>query len=119
MAGSGLVLFRGTEELLSNIRLATTFLTRLRGLMFYQRMPQIDGLLFSPCNSIHTFWMRFAIDVIFMDRSGRILAVYEKLPPNRVTKTIKNAYYVLEAEAGFADRFKVKTGDCLRWEPQN
>lgn len=116
MAESGLVIFRGTEELLSNIRLATTFLTRLRGLMFYQRMPQIDGLLFSPCNSIHTFWMRFAIDVIFMDRDGKVVVVYEQLPPNRVTKTVKNAYYVLETEAGFAEKFTIKAGDHLSWE---
>jgi len=64
--------------------IAKKFGTRLRGLSWRDRADAGPGLLFPRCASVHTFGMRFALDVYFLDRDDRVLAVRHRVPPNRV-----------------------------------
>jgi uncharacterized membrane protein (UPF0127 family) len=66
------------------IPVAKDFRTRLRGLAWRDRDRAGPGLLLPRCASVHTFGMRFALDLYFLDRRGRVLAVRHGVPPRRV-----------------------------------
>lgn len=63
---------------------ATSFRSRLRGLAWRTRAEAGAGLLIPRCASVHTFGMRFELDVYFLDRDGRVLSVRRRVPPRRV-----------------------------------
>lgn len=78
---------------------ADTFFGRLKGLMFDESMGEDEAVLFKNVSSIHTFFMRFSIDVIFMDRSMKILDIRKNIKPWRLVSYSK-AYYTLECLSG-------------------
>jgi uncharacterized protein len=92
--------------------LADRPLARMRGLMGRSGLPAGEGLLLRPAPSIHTAFMRFPIDALFLDRSLRVLAVVERLRPWR-TASRRSARAVLELAAGEAARRGVCVGDRL------
>jgi uncharacterized membrane protein (UPF0127 family) len=65
---------------------ATDFRTRLRGLAFRDRKDAGPGLLIPRCASVHTFGMRFALDVFFLDADGAVISVRRAVPPHRVLR---------------------------------
>src|SRR5262249_33132053 len=72
--------------LAEEVALANTFFKRLRGLMFRRRrLAEAEALWLRPCNGVHTFWMLFAIDVIFLDQQLRIVKLVENMRPFRLT----------------------------------
>lgn len=83
---------------------ATTFASRLLGLAHLGGMPSGHALLIANCRSVHTFGMRFALDVAFLDRRGRPLRLERSVPSRRMLRCHR-AFAVLEARAGEIDRF--------------
>lgn len=81
-------------------RLANSFFSRLKGLMGQPPPEQGKGLLIRPCNSIHMFFMRFSIDVVFLDREFNIVRLVRNLDPGRIVGTVQDAWQVLEVKAG-------------------
>src|SRR5919198_5466211 len=79
--------------------LAETPLARMRGLLGRSGLPSGEGLLLRPAASIHTAFMRFAIDVVFLDRANQVLKVASSLEPWRTT-ACRGARAVLELPAG-------------------
>ena len=63
---------------------AKDFRTRLRGLSFRDRAAAGQGLLIPRCSSVHTFGMRFELDLYFLGRDGEVIAVHRRVPPRRV-----------------------------------
>lgn len=96
----------------SNGKLAEVFQDRLIGLMFKSEMKGYDSLLIKKCNSIHTFFMRFNIDVIFVDKNLKILKIYRELRPWRMTTMVWRATQVLELNGGAVPK-EVIVGDIL------
>jgi uncharacterized membrane protein (UPF0127 family)/CheY-like chemotaxis protein len=92
--------------------LADRPLARLRGLIGRSGLPAGEGLLLRPAPSIHTAFMRFPIDALFLDRSLRVLAVVERLQPWRAASK-RSARAVLELAAGESARRGVRVGDRL------
>lgn len=88
------------KELATDVTVAASFTSRLRGLLGRSSLPAGEGLLIKPCKGIHTFFMKFSIDVIFLDRDNRIVALNLSLPPNRMTRIYLKAVSVLELPAG-------------------
>lgn len=101
------------EIVAAKVRLANTFLTRLRGLMFTRRLAPGSGLWLRPCQGIHTFWMFYPIDAIFLDRELRIVRLVENLRPFRLTRPHFAAHSVLELEPGTISSRCLKVGDQL------
>ena len=102
-----------TKQLIAqNITFSVTFWSRFLGLMLKKTLPKGEALVIKPCNSIHTFFMRFPIDVVFTDEKWRVVAVYENLRPWRVTKIVKEAKQVIELPAGTL-KGKLKVGAKL------
>jgi uncharacterized membrane protein (UPF0127 family) len=83
---------------------ATTRRTRGKGLARMDDMPATLALHLVPCRSVHTFGMRFALDLIWLDRAGGVVRVDTAVPPRRV-RTCLRARSVLEVRAGSADAF--------------
>jgi uncharacterized membrane protein (UPF0127 family) len=92
--------------------LADRMLGRLRGLLGRATLPRGDGILIRPSWSIHTAFMRFPIDVVFLDRELEVLAVRHRLRPWR-TATKLRAHSVLEIAAGECERLGLEIGDRL------
>ncbi|HEX2946016.1 MAG TPA: DUF192 domain-containing protein [Clostridia bacterium] len=101
--------------LANNCRSARTFFTRFLGLQFKKELPEGHGLLITPCNSIHMFLMRFAIDAVFIDADGTIIYIREGIKPWRVSKIVGNAKSVLELPAGTVKSTGTATGDILEF----
>jgi uncharacterized protein len=79
---------------------------RLLGLAFRRAPPPGWGLLLPRCRSVHTFGMRFPIDVVFLDRWGWPIDIRRAVPPRRVV-SCRRAAAVIELRAGDADRYYV------------
>jgi uncharacterized membrane protein (UPF0127 family) len=86
--------------------------SRRKGLLGRDSFPDGSAMIIAPTNAIHTFWMRFAIDVMFVRRDGVVVKVQERLAPWRAAVGAK-AYAVIELPAGALRRGDVKVGDAL------
>jgi uncharacterized membrane protein (UPF0127 family) len=92
------------------LRLATTWLQRLRGLQFRRAMAGDVGLLLAPCNSVHTCFVFFSLDIALLDAKGKVLAIHRNVRPWRAIFPLRGAHAVLEVAAG---RLRVEPGDVL------
>jgi|DewCreStandDraft_4_1066084.scaffolds.fasta_scaffold78333_2 uncharacterized membrane protein (UPF0127 family) len=92
---------------------ADSFASRFLGLMFRRAFGRADALVLTPCASIHTFFMRFCIDVIFTDAAGRIVDLRESLRPWRCFMPRRGARAALEMPAGAIRTHNIKTGDMI------
>lgn len=107
---------RGTM-LASQAEQARSFLARLRGLMFRASLPNDGGLVIEPNNSVHTFWMRFPIDVVFVDRGNRVVGLVNAMPPNRPYAGARHARRTLELPAGVIAATATEIGDTIDIQP--
>jgi uncharacterized membrane protein (UPF0127 family) len=83
-----------------NLRLAVTFWSRLIGLQFRKSLPSGCGLLLAPCDSIHTFFLRFPIDLVALDRTGSVLQVCRGVKPWRLAFPVRGTHAIVELPAG-------------------
>jgi uncharacterized membrane protein (UPF0127 family) len=95
-----------------HITVADSVRTRLRGLLGRRELEPGEGLLLRPANSVHTAFMRFSIDVVFLDGELHVLDVVEAVEPWRL-KTRRRARAVLELGAGEAARQGIVPGKRL------
>lgn len=106
-------LVRHDDDLVRDLRIADRFWTRFVGLQFARELPEGEGLLIRPCNSVHMFFMRFAIDVVFLTKDLVVERLLADLQPWRVSPVVFGAYQTLELPAGTIARFGLKEGDRL------
>ena len=95
------------------IIIADSFLMRFVGLMFRQELPALTGLLLAPCNSVHMCFMRFSIDVVYLDKDYRIIKVVKNLKPWIGLSVCFKAWAVLEMNAGEAESCGYEAGKKL------
>lgn len=88
---------------------------RMLGLMFSTDLPRGDALWIKPCNSIHTFFMKYSIDVLFLDRNFIVTKIYESLPPWRITPIHFQSSSVVELRGGSLQE-QVKVGEQVEVE---
>jgi len=96
-----------------DVKLANTFIKRLVGLLGKSALGPSEGLVLEPCDSVHTFFMRFAIYVIFADKNNKVIKMYTALKPNRITSVFFNASYAVELPAGTIQSSRTEAGDTL------
>jgi uncharacterized membrane protein (UPF0127 family) len=89
---------------------------RMRGLLGRSVLPQGEGVLLRPAGSIHTFFMRFPIDVVFLSEEDVVLKVVHGLPPWRAAG-MKGARSVLELAAGEVESRGIDVGSTLQYDP--
>ena len=93
-----------------NAKIADGFWDRMVGLMFLKNMDGFDGLLISPCNQIHTFFMRFSIDLIFLSRKNRVVKIIHDKSPWKMSLMYFKAIKVLEIKS-LDLKQEIKVGD--------
>ncbi len=103
---------RGTV-LADEAEVADSFWRRLKGLMGRSHLPAGSGLVIEPNNSVHTFWMRFPIDVVFVDRAGRVVGLVPNLLPNYPFAGARRARRTIELPAGTIAASATQLGDQI------
>ena len=98
-----------------DVRLVPGWWGRLRGYIGHSEPSPGEGILLIPCDGVHTFWMKFDLDVVFLDHHGMVLEVIRSLRPWKWTRRVKGARSVLEMPAGMIDRSGTQVGDLLAW----
>jgi len=106
---------RGTE-LASTAEVAKSGARRSKGLLGRQGLAPGGGLWIVPCEAVHTFFMQFAIDLIYLDRKLRIKKVASGVPPWRMSACL-SAYSVLELPSGVVQESQSRPGDILEFLP--
>ncbi|MCK5534893.1 DUF192 domain-containing protein [bacterium] len=92
---------------------ANSFVSRLVGLMGRKRLKEKEGLIILKTSSIHTFFMRFSIDVIFFNKKGKIIKIISELKPYKISPWVWGAYGVIELPAGKVFETKTQKGDRI------
>jgi uncharacterized membrane protein (UPF0127 family) len=106
------------QVIADSVRVADSMFARAKGLLGEKSLPAGQTLWIkpgplAPCNSIHTWFMRFAIDAVFVDKQLKVKAVYQNLGPWRMTMPALGADSVFELPAGTLTRTPVAIGDQL------
>lgn len=99
---------------IGHVRRTTSAFERMRGLLGHAPLPLDHGLWLAPCNSVHTAFMRYPIDVVFLDRALTVVYIETALPPWRSAWRVR-ARSVLELAAGGAAAAELMVGQRLRW----
>jgi hypothetical protein len=94
---------------------ADTSAKRRTGLLKHERLAPGEGLWIAPCESIHTFWMKFPIDVLYLNRKKTVVKIRPAMKQWRVSACLR-AHSVLELPAGMAEETTTRVGDQLAFE---
>jgi len=100
------------RQIAGEVMLAQNFTARLKGLLGRKSLAPGNALIIKPCNSVHTWFMRSNIDVLFVGRSGRVVKVVENLPPFKVAAA-RVAACAVELPAGTVREHGIKPGDTV------
>ncbi len=99
-------------ELARRVEVADHGAKRRKGLLGRDRLPAGEGLWIVPCEAVHTFGMRFAIDLVYLDRHMRVKKVKSNVPPWRLSACL-SAHSVIELALGTVHMTQTKPGDVL------
>ena len=106
----------GGSVLVRRLQLAVRYGSRLRGLLWRPPLRTGEGMLLMPCNGVHTFFMSYPIDALFLDEQGCIHELVADLVPWRLTSLYGQAVATLELPAGGAASRETSVGDRLVFE---
>ncbi len=109
-----LKIFIGDKLLLSNVRTAKGVVYRLKGLMFDKNMDSMDGFLIPNCNWIHTFFMRFPIDAVYLNSKYQVVDIDLNVAPWRMCLPKFKARHVLELPRGLVNSSQLSIGEVLK-----
>ncbi|MCX7708217.1 MAG: DUF192 domain-containing protein [Clostridia bacterium] len=110
-----MIVFNETRNrcIASKCSLADTFVKRFIGLMGKSELPDNYGLMISPCNSIHMFFMRFPLDIIFIDKENKVVHQVENILPWKVSRIVPQARSAIELPVGTIRITETTLGDQL------
>jgi len=99
--------------LAERVLVANTPVRRIVGLLGSQSLEAGEGLMIVPCNSIHSFFMKFAFDALFLDNTGKVVKLAREIKPFRLLPPVIKAQKVIELPAGTAVRTNTAIGDRI------
>ncbi len=97
------------QSVLLDVRLTESFIERNRGLLALPPLSEGEGLLINPCSSIHTFSMKYPLDLVYLDKALKIVKIVENIAANRVSLCWR-AKSTLELKSGEVERLKLSVG---------
>lgn len=103
------------QVLTTHAGIANTSELRRRGLLKHTELLPGDGLWIAPCEAVHSFGMKFAIDVLYLSKQKKVLKIRANMVKSRISLCL-SAHSVLELPAGMADQTGTKVGDELEFE---
>ncbi len=95
---------------------ARGFWPRLVGLLGRSSLEPGEALLLDPCTSVHTAFMRFAIDVVYLDRGGNVVKLSPNLKPFRMSGVLRGGRSVIELPTGVIESTRTVPGDQINFE---
>ncbi len=95
------------------VSIEKTFFSRFKGLMFREEGEY--GMLLSPCNSIHTLFMRYNLDAIFLDSNNRIISIKRFIKPYSIVPSVRDAKKVLEFPSSLHASAFLNIGDQINF----
>jgi len=101
------------RELSGNVEVADHLIKRMKGLLGKNELRAGESLWIKPCMSIHTFFMKFSIDVVFLNKKNSVIATIKNLKPNRMTRLYHEAVSVLELPVGTIEATATVVGDKI------
>lgn len=117
---SSVLLHEATKQVLAQkVQTASSFFTRLKGLVGTSDLKPSQALWIVPCSGIHTWFMKFPIDVIFVTKTLKLVAVFENIAPYRMVHPpwFCGTHSVFEFKTPALKQFKLKARDQLRLVP--
>jgi len=105
-------LFLGKRRIIKKIKIADNYLSRLVGLL-KNKSSKNSNLYIPACNCIHTYFMKFNIDIIMTDKNGKVIFLKENAKPFQIISCLK-AKDTIELEKGSIKKFKIKIGDIIK-----
>lgn len=93
--------------------IAATMESRLRGLLGRASLGSNEALILKPCNSIHTFFMRFPIDVLFLDKDMKVVKTIQNMGPNKLGPIIWKSRIAIELSSGKISQTSTQVGDKI------
>ncbi len=97
-------------------RLASSLGQRMKGLLGQDSLSANEALILKSCSSIHTFFMRFSIDVLFLDKDMQIIRLFRNMPPNRLSPTVWGSKIAIELPAGRTSQTNAQVGDIIEFK---
>lgn len=101
------------QLLIENLELAESFFARGKGLLGRKSLEASSALWIKPCNNIHTCFMNFAIDVIFVNKKMEIVKIASDTKPYKIVGPFWKSSSVIETAAGCAQKWNLQVGDQL------
>ena len=95
------------------VEIAASFWSRGKGLIGRKSLPQGYGLVLRPCGSIHMFFMSIPLDVLHLDKDGRVVKILHGIKPWRAGPLVPKSRWVVELPAGTAQRTGTEVGDVI------
>lgn len=92
---------------------ANTFWLRLIGLMFRNMLERNHVMVIEPCHSVHTFFMRYSLDLLILNKKGEIIGLIKDMKPGRVSSVYKGAVAFIECNVGTIDTFGFQIGQII------
>lgn len=96
-----------------NAEMANNLVTRTIGLITKKSFSSDESLVIFPCCSVHTFFMKFEIDVLFVNSKKQVVALFENVKNNRILPIILSSTYVIELPAGVISLKNIEKGDVI------
>ncbi len=96
-----------------NVATADSFLKRLKGLLGKKHLPKNSALIIKPCSMVHTMFMRFNIDVLFLDQDNYVIKKVLDVKPNKLFIGAIGAYKTVELPTGTIEKTKIRVGDKI------
>lgn len=102
--------------LAENVIMADTILKRMKGLLGSREIKKGYALILNPCNSIHTFFMRFSIDVIFLNKNHQAIKIIHSIKPFRLSNIYLSSKLAIELPSGTIEAAQTQKGDIICFE---
>lgn len=103
------------KSLADNLEIANNPFTRLKGLLGRNALNEGEGLHIIPCNSIHSFFMKFRFDAIFLNKKNEVVYLIQNMPAWRVSEICFSGYSVVELSAGVIKETETTIDDVLEF----
>lgn len=100
----------------TRIKLANNIISRMVGLLLDSHLPEDSGILIVPGKQIHSFFMRFIFDAVFIDKEGNVIHLIERMHPWKCSKLMLKSKQVLELSAGTIEKANIELGDVIVFE---
>ena len=115
--GSTLTIERTGAVLVDHLEVAGDSASRRKGLLGRDRLDPGCAVAIAPCQGVHTFGMRFALDVVAVTRDGLVIKIRSGVPPRRVVLALR-AFAIIELQSGAAAAADLQIGDRLQVTPR-